>query len=819
MNSFNVTHNFSHQNKNAIKLVCSRAKSTLKDKKNYGDVIKNLNKENKSWFGNLIETRSVKKKKGVSKIPEDIINSDVPLKTDLSSELWWYNKTLSDQNRTHKQVCNKSITKQLSCERSGASTLCKPSIKSEEACDQIDILNSKVPIANSQPIVSMTEKTHAKSPLFILPDIFIRNIPSFPLTNANKKPTKCLHATNNIMNLSSDSKDYLRYPSVSKILNDTMSKSAQAALDRWRNKMIAQLGEEGFLEYHKGLLSKGSLFHSTVHSYLSGATVALEPDIEGCWQSMSGVLPDITNVSVLESHVVHSQLLYRGIIDCVAEYKNKPVLIEWKKSDKQKPELENTYDAPIQLCAYLGAINYDNNYNLKKVAWCSSVVRYLATHPQMFTMKLGPSVPLRWTALLCLVLTCATCMYACVEHTEYKALSNHVVLLVLLAGLVCNNPRKHTDNTMSYFLIFVAELLWVWSSWTAGTFSLKRRVCAVDIFTLYILRRCYCTQPFFAFCKIMLKTLVLPAHIVSSTALICLSLTSAPVHGILQFFTNASHVAFSLRKQPAYNFLWNKLALISTSGSLPWAMLPLTRATHTHLPIIVTPYLWETIFSAVALMEIKYHSSLIAENERLVLISPVISPLTGCIGCRTSTDIPLNSSSGAVPGRVETTSPRPMKMMTRVNWSLSLSPLVALGHSSQERRHCNQITSRPPSQGHGIVLLREVSTQHATGVSAASLKRPYIMKSQQVPEMVCTPKEKPRKPLTITNIFNTLFPLDEVDAKRVVAFSQTSNEKETVTLAPAFVQVSHTPANAVNNSTGPWCTSPLPEGKTLVTMT
>nr|CAD7571996.1 unnamed protein product [Timema californicum] len=195
----------------------------------------------------------------------------------------------------------------------------------------------------------------------------------------------------------------------------------------------------------------------------------------------------------------------------------------------------------------------------------------------MFTMKLGPSVPLRWTALLCLVLTCATCMYACVEHTEYKALSNHVVLL---AGLVCNNPRKHTDNTMSYFLIFVAELLWVWSSWTAGTFSLMRRVCAVDIFTLYILRRCYCTQPFFAFCKIMLKTLVLPAHIVSSTALICLSLTSAPVHGILQFFNDASHVAvvsFGLLKQPAYNFLWNKLALISTSGSLPWAMLPLTR--------------------------------------------------------------------------------------------------------------------------------------------------------------------------------------------------------------------------------------------------
>nr|CAD7441340.1 unnamed protein product [Timema bartmani] len=449
-----------------------------------------------------------------------------------------------------------------------------------------------MPIVNNQPIVSLTEKTHAKCPIFILPDIFIRNIPSFPLTNTNKKPTKCLHTTNNIMNLSSDSKDYLRYPSVSKILNATMSESAQAALDRWRNKMIAQLGEEGFLEYHKGLLSKGSLFHSTVHSHLSGATVAMEPDIEGCWQSLSGVLPDITNVRALESHVVHSQLLYRGIIDCVAEYKNRPVLIEWKKSDKQKPGLENTYDAPVQLCAYLGAINYDNNYNLKvkgglvvvaytdgspahvfslTVSECNkfwracSVVRYLVTHPQLFTMKLAPSVPLRWTALLCLVLTCATCMYACVEHTEYKALSNHVVLL---AGLVCNNPRKYTDNTMSYFLMFVAELLWVWSSWTAGTFSLMWRVCAVDIFTLYILRRIF---EYLIVVNMMPLGFYLQKLMMSSQVAGPVLAHIAYKHRVFMYVVLVvakscnirMKVALSLRKQPAYNFLWSASSLSS----------------------------------------------------------------------------------------------------------------------------------------------------------------------------------------------------------------------------------------------------------------
>lgn len=45
--------------------------------------------------------------------------------------------------------------------------------------------------------------------------------------------------------------------------------------------------------------------------------------------------------------------------------RGKPVIIEWKKSDRQKPEIEKTYDAPLQLSAYLGAMNYDVNYNFQ----------------------------------------------------------------------------------------------------------------------------------------------------------------------------------------------------------------------------------------------------------------------------------------------------------------------------------------------------------------------------------------------------------------------------------------------------------------------
>lgn len=37
---------------------------------------------------------------------------------------------------------------------------------------------------------------------------------------------------------------------------------------------------------------------------------------------------------------------------------------EWKTSEKAKPRLTSTYDAPVQLCAYLGALNADPRYDL-----------------------------------------------------------------------------------------------------------------------------------------------------------------------------------------------------------------------------------------------------------------------------------------------------------------------------------------------------------------------------------------------------------------------------------------------------------------------
>lgn len=163
-----------------------------------------------------------------------------------------------------------------------------------------------------------------------------------------------------------------QFPSVSKILQSTQSDTAKENLTKWKASKVEELGEVGFIEYQRQLFGRGSILHRYIaHRLQSNSNPPkIAEEVEGFWASLQPILPNISDVKMLEKHITHPFLCYKGVADCVATYQGELILIDWKTSSRPKPSLAHLYDEPLQAAAYLGAFNYDKSikYQLQEIA-------------------------------------------------------------------------------------------------------------------------------------------------------------------------------------------------------------------------------------------------------------------------------------------------------------------------------------------------------------------------------------------------------------------------------------------------------------------
>ncbi|XP_052770150.1 mitochondrial genome maintenance exonuclease 1-like [Mya arenaria] len=148
-------------------------------------------------------------------------------------------------------------------------------------------------------------------------------------------------------------------PSVSTIITQTQPSAQKAALDRWQKQKTKELGgEEQFEAYKQEIFDTGSSLHKAIELRLQGETeITVSNKSGGHWESVQRALGEVSDVKVIETACVHQDVFYQGKFDCVAKLRDTLCLIEWKTSSKPKPLLSSTYDNPLQVAAYIGAVN------------------------------------------------------------------------------------------------------------------------------------------------------------------------------------------------------------------------------------------------------------------------------------------------------------------------------------------------------------------------------------------------------------------------------------------------------------------------------
>ena len=211
---------------------------------------------------------------------------------------------------------------------------------------------------------------------------FLSKIGKYPLANAEMvEQNSAMYAAgekqlmNDYLLVASNSNeaanhslDSFKLPSVTRVLDITRSDQSYKLLLNWKLDQIDVLGYDGFLKENRATKAMGTLVHGLIESKLMKNAelfnkCSSELDQPEKFANLYKVIDnDVGQVLLTEARVKHTNLLYGGIVDCLAYYKGNVCLIDWKTANKDKVDMKDLYEYPLQLSAYIGALLNDPKY-------------------------------------------------------------------------------------------------------------------------------------------------------------------------------------------------------------------------------------------------------------------------------------------------------------------------------------------------------------------------------------------------------------------------------------------------------------------------
>jgi genome maintenance exonuclease 1 len=164
-----------------------------------------------------------------------------------------------------------------------------------------------------------------------------------------------------------------RYPSVTTVL----SQHSAAGIQAWR----ARVGEAEANRISSYAAKRGTRIHALCESFLKNEPVVIEnPVHREMFESLKPELEKIDNVRALEHGLYSNYLRLAGTVDCIADYRGRPCVIDFKTSRKLKnrDQIQSYF---MQTSAY--AIMAEERHGLS-IPWMVILIMVDDSAPQVF---------------------------------------------------------------------------------------------------------------------------------------------------------------------------------------------------------------------------------------------------------------------------------------------------------------------------------------------------------------------------------------------------------------------------------------------------